>query len=545
MTTYIVKTILCSSILILFYYLVLEREKIFRFIRFYLLFSIVFSFIVPLITIRTRQPASIIPEIVYQQISSIQSTISQQTLPSVNENITPVNYILFIYIAVTLFLLCRFIINIFVLFKKIRNNGFVPYKGSKLVLTRDNHVPHSFLNYIFIYKKDFEKGIIENEIFSHELAHVKQRHSLDILFIEFITLFAWINPILFLYRKSIQLNHEFLADDFVVNTFTNPQDYQLLLLDKARHPSALVLSSSFNYLETKKRIIMMTRETSFRTALFKQIAIVPVIIFTIFFFTSKGIAQNTKNPTQNLTISSQEHQWTPEDVPSFKHDRYSFTMGFSSWVAGQIKYPTEALKNKIRGWVHIGYTVDSNGTISNVTINSAPDPELGEAVANAVKSSPKWMPGKDLSPVKGSVSIKFEIPENVTSSQDVPVFAIEKVPGSEELHPFLDAEKLPHFPLAKAATLQANDDAIREWVDQNLKYPEKAIEEKVEGTVTVRYIVSKSGKLEDFIVIKSIHPLLDDEARRVLSLMPDWKPAMQGGVPKDVYYYAEVVFKLP
>lgn len=545
MTNHIVKTILCSSILILFYYLVLEREKIFRFIRFYLLFSIVFAFIVPLITIKTRQPASIIPEKVYQQISSIQSTISQQTLPSVNENITHVNYILFIYIAVTLFLLCRFIINILVLFKKIRNNGFVTYKGSILVLTRDNHVPHSFLNYVFIYKEDFEKGTIENEIFSHELAHVKQRHSLDILFIEFLMLFAWINPILFLYRKSIQLNHEFLADDFVVNTITNPRDYQLLLLDKARHSSVLVLSSSFNYFETKKRIIMMTRETSFRTALLKQIALVPVIIFTIFFFSTKGIAQNTKNPTQQLTISAQEHLWTPEDVPSFNHDRYSFTMGFSSWVAGQIKYPTEALRKKIQGWVHIGYTVDSNGTISNVTINSAPDPELGEVAAKAVKSSPKWMPGKDLSPVKGSVSIKFEIPEKVASSQDIPVFAIEKVPGSEELHPFLDAEKLPHFPLAKAETVQANDDAIREWVDQNLKYPEEAIGEKVEGTVTVRYIVSKSGKLEDFIVIKSIHPLLDEEALRVLSLMPDWKPAMQGGEPKDVYYYAEVAFKLP
>jgi bla regulator protein blaR1 len=289
MTTYIFKTILCSGILILIYYLVLERERIYRFNRFYLLFSIVFAFIVPLITIKIRPAASLIPETVYQPVSSIQSSVSQQTLPSVNENITLGNIILLVYITVTLFLLFRFIINIIVLLAKIKNNGSVPYQGVKLVLTRDNHVPHSFLNYVFIYKEDFEKGNIEKEILSHELAHIKQRHSLDILFIELITLFAWINPLLYLYRKAIQLNHEFLADEYAVNTFTSPHDYQLLLLDKARQPRALVLSSSFNYLQTKKRIIMMTKKTSLRIAILKQIALIPVILVTGFLFSTKVI----------------------------------------------------------------------------------------------------------------------------------------------------------------------------------------------------------------------------------------------------------------
>jgi TonB family protein len=545
MTTYILKTILCSAILLLFYYLVLQREKIYRFNRFYLLLSIVFAFIVPLVTIKIRQSAIEIPEIVYQQIIDFQRAISQQAIPTVKENITPTNYLLIIYLAVTIFLLSRFLINIYILSKKIKNNGFVPYNGAKLVLTADEHVPHSFLNYIFINKEDFEQGKIEKEIFSHELAHIRQRHSLDILFIELITLFAWINPFLYFYRRAVQLNHEFLADKSVVNALTSPRIYQLLLLDKARQPRVLVLSSSFNYLQTKKRIIMMTRETSHRTALVKQIALIPVIAAAVLFFSTKVIARDTKIQPKQQNSSALQHQWTPENVPSFNHDKYSFTMGFSSWVASQIKYPTKALKEKIRGWVHIGYTVEPDGTISNVTINSAPDPLLGEAAANVVKSSPKWMPGKNLSPVKSSVSIKFEIPEKVVSSQDIPVFTIDKVPFSEELHPSLDAEQLPHFPLANAATLQANDEAIGKWVDQHLKYPKKAIGEKVEGTVQVRFIVTKSGKLEDLSLVNSIHPLLDEEALRVISQMPDWKPAMQGGEPKDVYYYTAVVFKLP
>jgi len=549
MTSYIVKTILCSAILILIYYLVLEREKIYRFNRFYLLFSIVFSFIIPVITIKIRTAVSLISPTVYQPVSSIQGAVSQQTLPSVNENITPGNILLLVYLGVTLFLFIRFIINVIVLFIKIKNNDSVPYHGAKLVLTGDNHVPHSFLNYIFIFKEDYVKGNIEKEIFNHELAHVRQRHSLDILFIELITLFAWINPILFLYRRAIQLNHEFLADEFVVNSVTSPHDYQLLLLDKAMQPSVLVLSSSFNYLQTKKRIIMMTKKTSFRIAILKQIALIPVIIITGFLFSTKVIAQDSKKTVKKQTNTSLEQQkQSPENDPSFKHDRYSLSMGFSSWVTNQIKYPPESLKNNVKGWVHVGYTVELDGTISNVKINATPDPVLGDVVAKAVKSSPKWMPGKNTagkSPFKSAVSIKFEIPEKVISSEDIPVFAFGKIPSFEELTVGIEVDQIPQFPQAKAATEEANEEAIRGWVDKNLKYPEKAIKGKIEGPVIIRFIVTKNGKLEDFLVTRSVSPLLNDEALRVISLMPDWKPAMQGGEPKNVYYNAIVEFKLP
>jgi len=549
MTSYIVKTILCSAILILIYYLVLEREKIYRFNRFYLLFSIVFSFIIPVITIKIRTAVSLISPTVYQPVSSIQGAVSQQTLPSVNENITPGNILLLVYLGVTLFLFIRFIINVIVLFIKIKNNDSVPYHGAKLVLTGDNHVPHSFLNYIFIFKEDYVKGNIEKEIFNHELAHVRQRHSLDILFIELITLFAWINPILFLYRRAIQLNHEFLADEFVVNSVTSPHDYQLLLLDKAMQPSVLVLSSSFNYLQTKKRIIMMTKKTSFRIAILKQIALIPVIIITGFLFSTKVIAQDSKKTVKKQTNTSLEQQkQSPENDPSFKHDRYNLSMGFSSWVASQIKYPPESLKNNVKGWVHVGYTVELDGTISNVKINATPDPVLGDVVAKAVKSSPKWMPGKNTagkSPFKSAVSIKFEIPEKVISSEDIPVFAFGKIPSFEELTVGIEVDQIPQFPQAKAATEEANEEAIRGWVDKNLKYPEKAIKGKIEGPVIIRFIVTKNGKLEDFLVTRSVSPVLNDEALRVISLMPDWKPAMQGGEPKNVYYNAIVEFKLP
>jgi bla regulator protein BlaR1 len=206
-----------------------------------------------------------------------------------------------IYATVTAFLFCRFIVNISVIFYKIRNNNSVKYHDAKLILTKEDRVPHSFLNYVFVHFKDFESGTIEKEILSHELTHVKQKHSLDILFIEFLMIFAWINPLLFLYRKAVQLNHEFLADQFVVNKFCNTQTYQLLLLDKATKTNNLLLSSPFNYLLTKKRIIMMSKKASLKVAILKQLALIPVIAATGFLFTTKTVAQDTLSlPRQKI-----------------------------------------------------------------------------------------------------------------------------------------------------------------------------------------------------------------------------------------------------
>jgi bla regulator protein blaR1 len=293
----------------------------------------------------------------------------------------------------------------------------------------------------------------------------------------------------------------------------------------------------------------MKMKTLIRIAFVKQIALVLVFSFTGSFFPAKVVGQEINTPPPQ-TNTMKKRLNSPEDFPSFNHERYSAGMGFSSWVASQIKYPPKTLKDKIQGWVHVCYTVEPDGTLNNVKINAASNPELGKAVTKVMKSSSPWMPAKNkekAEPINSSVNIKFEIPERILSSQDIPIYVIDEVPTylPEELHRFLNNGQMPQMSQAKDATLKANQAAIREWLSQYLKYPDEAVKEKVEGIVVVRFIITKSGKLDDFIIIKSIHPLLDAEALRVLNLMPDWKPAMQEGEPKDVYYYAWVEYKLP
>jgi len=309
MTTYFIKAILCSALFLIVYKLLFENEKMHRFNRVYLLFSIIFSLVVPFITIHHNSPilptaerGILNPEIFYTYNNT-------QTSVPVNENNTLPFILLSIYVTVTTLLLFRFGVNLTTLFSRISNSRVMHYKNAKLVLINDHVTSHSFLNYIFISSEDYENGKIEDEILLHELTHVQQKHSIDILFIELVQVIVWFNPVFIFYRKAIQLNHEFLADSSVINTYHNTLNYQQLLIEKASYKNSSFLTSQFNYLITKKRLIMMTKLTSPGKALCRQIALAPLLAASVFIFRTNTIAQdaaNTVKPKQKEIQSTQE-----------------------------------------------------------------------------------------------------------------------------------------------------------------------------------------------------------------------------------------------
>jgi len=227
---------------------------------------------------------------------------------------------------------------------KAAHNKKVSYREATLVLTKDNSLPHSFLKYIFIDKQKFEQGVVEKEILQHELTHVNQKHSIDILLVELIMVFAWINPLLFLFRKAIMLNHEYLADDAVVNTFKNTESYRLLLFNTISQSNNLVLSSPFNYLTTKKRLIMMTKNTSRKVAILKQIALIPLIAAIGFLLSTRAIAQDKpKQEREHIMFMigppySVKNEAGKPDAPQSVVDEYKS-------IASAYKIDTLALAN--------------------------------------------------------------------------------------------------------------------------------------------------------------------------------------------------------
>ena len=298
MILYLFKTILCSAVFLFVYFIFLEKEKMFRFNRFYLLASILFSLTIPLmnITVEKDTPLYLVNEYVF-----VSENISTEVAPftsvePIQTIISTGSTLLFIYWLVTALFLVLLFVNIYKLYAKISLGKLIEYKGSKMVLIEEEITPHSFLNYIFLNKTDFEKGRVEKEILHHELTHVKQGHTMDILFIEFLSAFLWFNPFIYLFKKAIKLNHEFLADEAVVNKFQNKTAYQYLLLDKTNQQPALSITSQFNFLITKKRLSMISKYTSRRIAILKQSFVLLMIIVAIFVFSSKVLlAQEVEN----------------------------------------------------------------------------------------------------------------------------------------------------------------------------------------------------------------------------------------------------------
>ena len=299
MTSYLIKSILCSGILIVVYKLFLEREKMLVFNRFYLLLAIIFSIIVPLISIEIDPNVyqeSIISE-TPAELGALQKTVISGTLNKTVQNSISTDwdiYIPYIFYLITTFLLVRNGRHIWVIFSLKSKCRTVPISGATLVLVPDAINTFTFLNNIFVPQKSFETNQIKQEIITHELAHASQQHRLDILFLELVQAMFWFNPFLLIYKRAIRLNHEFLADEAVICIFNDVKCYQLLLLDTILHSRQVVLSSSFNYSITKQRMAMMTKNKDLKLQFVKQSATALLAFTLTFVFSEKIYAQAGK-----------------------------------------------------------------------------------------------------------------------------------------------------------------------------------------------------------------------------------------------------------
>lgn len=281
MIVYILKFSACLLILQLVYKLLLERESINKFKRFYLLGSVFLALGIPLITFTT----------VLEPIALDNSMISvpqELTLPldtAIPED--PVNWLpivlwTFYSLGVALFTI-KFLTNLNSLRLKIKNNPKLKSESYTNVLLQKLKVPFTFFNFIFLNKTSYENNAIAPEVLLHEQAHARQKHTLDILFIELLQIIFWFNPLLHWLKKDIKQNHEYLADSAVVNHGVELSFYQELLLSFSNQPQH-PLVNSINYSSIKKRFTIMKTKTSKKRAWLKSLFLVPVIAMLVYGF---------------------------------------------------------------------------------------------------------------------------------------------------------------------------------------------------------------------------------------------------------------------
>lgn len=312
MIIYLIKSTILLGLLFGLYKLLLENEKMHRFNRFFLLFALVFGLTAPLISFEV-QPEQSIAGIKMQQMErvvnapaeavsrSVEPLIAPEpkALPKTNAEITPataeesswsismLDVLLGVYGLVTLFLLIRFAGGLMEIRNKIKAGNHQEMDEATLVLLDESITPQSFFGYIFLEKKQFESGDIEPEILHHEITHIRQKHSLDVLFIEFLKVIFWFNPLMYLYKHAVQLNHEFLADESVVNNGSSVTDYQNMLIRVCSGNKPMNTTSSINYSLTKKRLKMISKRFSMLRSGTKGLLLAPLLLATTLMFCTR------------------------------------------------------------------------------------------------------------------------------------------------------------------------------------------------------------------------------------------------------------------
>lgn len=314
--TYLVKSSLCLVFFYLFNKLLLSKETFHRLNRLVWLLIIPFSLLLPLYTFPV--PETIGNELLAASPGDMTdvSGINAAELISAPVHVSvyyAVRLLAYIYFAGVLFFACRLLYNYLRLIRKIHRTRKIgalirdDYNGPEklaacrlaedmqamglnrnayVILQEDDVIPFSWMNYIFIGEQDMREN--GTEILRHELSHVKNFHSLDVMLVDLILVFQWFNPAAWLLKYALQQVHEFQADDAVLASGVNSRNYQLLLIKKAVGQRMFSMVNSFNYSKLKNRILMMSKEKSRRVAYLKYVYALPLAFFVVSAYASNG-----------------------------------------------------------------------------------------------------------------------------------------------------------------------------------------------------------------------------------------------------------------
>ncbi len=303
MLMYILKSTACLVILFLFYKLFLERESIHIFKRFYLLAALLLALSIPamVFTEYVEAPAETFVMVASKELPIANDIINvPQALESDIVDIAPILWT--IYFLGLLFFGIKFLKNLFQIFRRIRINPKQKIMRFTQVLLQEEIPPHTFFSYIFLNKKKLEANDIPKEVLLHEETHARQKHSWDVVFVEALQVIFWINPFIYLTKKAIKLNHEFLADQAVLKKDIDKITYQNTLLsylspdsEKKYQPS---LANAINYSSIKKRFTVMKKITSRKSVLLRTFLLIPLLATLLYGFSGTKIVQKQKTAQQ-------------------------------------------------------------------------------------------------------------------------------------------------------------------------------------------------------------------------------------------------------
>ena len=427
MALYFLKTILLLGIFYSFYVLWLQREKSFRFNRFYLLITPLLSMIIPLLptwkAAQTLLPTTAAPLTIALQTITVYSKQMQV------KELSVAGIVLAIYVAGVLWGLIRVSLGLLVI-RRLKQGAHLQKIHSELIYFHESiESPFSFRHDIFVPMSLRDSSSLP-AILEHENAHIRLHHSRDKIYFSVLQALLWMNPMVYVCHKEIELVHEFQADAASTDSMTTDVYIENLLQTVHYTQTPTLLAHHFFQHPLKTRITMLytTSRNVMAQKSFITVACLLVCMFALFLqsFADKKTSKDSpafivrsatvdtvemEDPVTN-SIRTVYVQHDADTLYNMTDDAPEFYGGMSelmNYLSDNIHYPESAKKENIAGKVLVQFVVGKNGEISEVY--AAKYPPKGEALRDeairVVNSMPKWKPGK----IKGeAVKVNFSLP---------------------------------------------------------------------------------------------------------------------------------------
>ena len=373
------------------------------------------------------------------------------------------------------------------------------------------------------------------KVMAHELVHVQEWHTLDVLFVELIKIFNWFNPVIYFLASSLKLTHEYIADEKINASHADKIAYAELLISRTFSVSSSVLTNNFlNQSFIKNRIVMLLKDKSKRPALLKYVLAVPLFAAMLIFSSAK-VSDKTKRLTD-------------------------FALGapvggnFYKLVGSNIRYLPEAKTNNAEGSVEIAFEKNNSSIEAKVlnTIGYGQEMEVLRvlklpAVMNETPTGKNILrvsfrmeydgkEGNSQSKRKDSSTklVGYENLEEIiivgygSSTNKNKLLSNQQDSTWEDIADFNDLDVQPTFP--------GGINAFYKWIGENFKYSMEAKEKGISGTVLVSYIIEKDGSLNNIKVVEDLGYGTGQAALDLLSHSPKWSPGQKNGQAVRVMY---------
>ena len=488
---YLLKVNVAFVLFYAFYRLFFYKDTFFKLRRAILLAFFGLALFYPLLNIqdwvRQQEP---IADVIYMYSAMLpEATAKADAAASVDWYGWLLGSLGFIYWGIVAFLCGRFLVQLSSILWLAHTSERVVIHETPVYALRKAAGPFSFFRMVFLHPESHSDKETD-EILTHECTHVSQWHSIDVILSEMMCMACWFNPFVWLLKREVRHNLEYLADNTVIQSGYDSKSYQYHLLGLAHHQSVTTLYNSFNVLHLKNRIMMMNKKRSPGIVRTKYLIFIPLVGILMLLSNIEAVARLTVRLANEATVSN------------------------------------------------------AMVTATGILVDETGQPLIGASVV--VKGGKE----RTITDKKGAFSL--EVPANAIlrcsyqGRESQEVLATDMTNNthlslsskSREMNEqvFTVVEKMPSFP--------GGDAELLKYIATNIKYPKESQDNGEQGRVICSFIVGRDGSVNNPEVLRGVTPLLNEEAVRVINTMPRWNPGMQRGKAVAVKYTVPITFRL-